>query len=901
MTGKIFFNTDIGEQPLVMTEAEYNDSFMKETVDYAIERFNKIDRHKPKTSASSIDAEGEISQNNVIAFVGDRGTGKTSCMLSVVNILQERERRSESKNYFMEMLDPSFFDEEHTILDILIGQLYAAFYSYSQHADQKRNNLIRDLVDDFKEVKDCLKFLGKSIDHDNDSLEELRGLAVGVQLKKAFRNLVEKLCQLFDTKRLVIPIDDIDLNTQQAFKMMELIRKYIMQDNTILLFAVKIPQLTNAVKLELSRQYAPILGREKHMTDADVAVMADRYVEKLIPIEGRVFMPDGDAILSRPLVVDRPENEYPVAGEAVPWLIFAKTRYLFYNTEGTYSRIIPRRLRELRQLVMLLYNLPDYDSDVSMYSDTEAGRQNNYNKSTFKNYFFNAIADALPATHRNIAEAIYNHRDYATFNKNIIELLNKFTHKVVPSSAKEEIESDRQTELSLIVAPENQPYNISTGDVMLYLDNLSKYSEDAEMQTLIFFVKSLYSIRLYELYDLRADVLEEGNPAQELAKPRLQNQLLTGIDDYSRLVGGSYITLTSGTFLPYEGSNMKIPRERKKIDGEKIREKIREVLAVWSKIEDRVTTSRKEGTELDADTIASLEEMVKTLRTIEFFMLCTQRYIPSESYRQAADVFYTRSLENVGNLLLDITAPLFTLQDIRRSYNRFDKRIFEVCTKLGVAPYRSLYSELMSTEDGSLQSFLSNVTIRNVEILEDLYDFVRRHRDGRNRDRQGRSLCDIYATFYQTLAEYRALTYPKTSDIARQTDYHTISLTPIGVFFSFLRPLPGAEPGVDMALFAEIAESADVEHGKIQLRSSYTRKYFRELIESNYPEVLKNADVEKRFNNVFMSETKKYGTAVIIEKLARISTQFDIVFTDIFEEGAASDYLQAVTNIITNQ
>ena len=71
--------------------------------------------------------------------------------------------------------------------------------------------------------------------------------------------------------------------------------------------------------------------------------------------------------------------------QAVPQLIFWKTRYLFYNSRAHESYIVPGNLRELRQLIKLLVVMPNY------YSVDAQGRTllpNWNNKTIFKQYFF---------------------------------------------------------------------------------------------------------------------------------------------------------------------------------------------------------------------------------------------------------------------------------------------------------------------------------------------------------------------------------------------------------------------------------------------------------------------------------------------------------------------------------
>lgn len=96
--------------------------------------------------------------------------------------------------------------------------------------------------------------------------------------------------------------------------------------------------------------------------------MASKYVTKLIPFGNRINMPKVSDFCNNPLYIydERKDQEtqsdnpnYNSVKEAVVQLIFSKTRYLFYNSKGSISPIVPNNLRSLRQLLGMLYRLPD--------------------------------------------------------------------------------------------------------------------------------------------------------------------------------------------------------------------------------------------------------------------------------------------------------------------------------------------------------------------------------------------------------------------------------------------------------------------------------------------------------------------------------------------------------------
>lgn len=100
------------EKPIVFVEGD-EDRVVIEKKDYGTSLFSS-----QYTAALGVlrrlidipnDDECYPGQGNsrIIAFCGDRGAGKTSCMMSVI--------------------DPSFFDESHNILELVLGQMYLRF------------------------------------------------------------------------------------------------------------------------------------------------------------------------------------------------------------------------------------------------------------------------------------------------------------------------------------------------------------------------------------------------------------------------------------------------------------------------------------------------------------------------------------------------------------------------------------------------------------------------------------------------------------------------------------------------------------------------------------------------------------------------------------------------------
>lgn len=69
--------------------------------------------------------------NNIFAFIGDRGSGKTSCMISVADFLITKNsdidwslypRLKNTKFETIDLIDPTYFDETHNLISLFLAK-----------------------------------------------------------------------------------------------------------------------------------------------------------------------------------------------------------------------------------------------------------------------------------------------------------------------------------------------------------------------------------------------------------------------------------------------------------------------------------------------------------------------------------------------------------------------------------------------------------------------------------------------------------------------------------------------------------------------------------------------------------------------------------------------------------
>ena len=850
----------IGEEtkPVIVDSKDYQDSLLGDQISQAIKCVKTIVDEFPSSQSWENTPFSDVYHNNIVSYIGDRGTGKTSCMYSVANILRQRGE----KYYCLDAIDPSFFDDHHNILQIVIGKMYGKFQKEYEVLLKygKKEHDIMNLSQRFLETKKHLRYLDKEPEYiDDNEMEDLHQLASGVDLKVSVMSLVDEFLRFFDKDVLVISIDDIDQNFTKAYEMAEQLRKYLIIPNVIIQLAVKIDQLSDIVQNKMATQYHNL---DKSRNPSVIKDMADRYIVKLLPLESRVYMPEMEVFFDDPLQIYNEGTiiEYGDVKTTVTQLIFIKCRYLFYNTRGTTSAIVPRNLRELRMLVSMLVRMPDYCT----YADDGSVVCAEVNKEVFKNYFFNDWLNKLNDSLKGIAVDLINENEPTRFNKKVIRLLYdetgypyNFNGEKLPNY------------LLPIVQDNNANYNVSIGDAFTYMDYLSKVDSRKDWHLLVFFIKSLYSIRLFEYYNILTENLKMIDDSEKDSKPYRRYDILENVSYLQKFVGGSYYYLSGDTLIAKSFDlNKDNQREIRLIDGQRLNELIRDVVFRYSDIKKQTQTQKTLFTQ--------------DLQMAEFFMLTASRHIVSKTggkesanYRDSLEAYYDKNLSQVTNIEFNIMTPFFSLLDVEHTYRRFNPLIFSISKawndiKNGfISLYNLIIRECNDCNDYlPEQNLLSKATIRNAEIAEDLYLFLEKRR-ANLRPASGGEI-GVLAEFCRNVFSYQIGTYDTWKKEDGKPTHNLIRFIPFKVLAEFLFECK------DQSKFYNIYNK--VLANKVTpykfLDKSMSRDNLWMIIIEMYPN-LNTIEHHEEFLYRFRSN-KKYNRATIIQKLDALSKMWGL-------------------------
>lgn len=355
---------------------------------------------------------GEVSQDisfaknsNIIAFMGRRGNGKTTAINEFSNILRSYQKGAKNWNsvlscqtkrepgcrfHVMTPIDASVLDKKEDLIELIWANMYREFERYSRRKKPSfmEDELDKKIVKEFDEVyknyvnvghhEEQREVLGDTV------LVKLKNISSSLRTREAFTALVTDFLKLLDGEEyrgdsaLVIAVDDLDMNIEKGYEMLEQLHKYLADRRIVILTAVDYDQM----RLICERDFLDVLtpGRGKWNDEKELGEKARRlsndYLLKVIPLPNRIYIPGRDVIFKRSLVEYRNKIESK-QGTVAPMKNFLLAKIsvkmdIFYDTKGSKKHFcLPDTVREFMSYNSFL------DSLISMeeIDNAEMGRK----------------------------------------------------------------------------------------------------------------------------------------------------------------------------------------------------------------------------------------------------------------------------------------------------------------------------------------------------------------------------------------------------------------------------------------------------------------------------------------------------------------------------------------------
>lgn len=228
--------------------------------------------------------------NDTITILGSRGSGKTSFLMS---ILQRYNGHDDIE--IIELIDPTLIEEKGHIFLTLISLI----------TDKVEKKISKNECDPCckkyrqrKSWDDKLKRLAAglpSIDIDNGSLysnwhdpehvmrKGLDAVKAAKELEENFNKIVEEALNILGKKAFLIAFDDIDVNFNNGWKVLETIRKYLTSPHIITLLSGDLKLFSKAIRKHQWKN----LGNDLLTWEGEKLEKIEKYDELVTEIESQ--------------------------------------------------------------------------------------------------------------------------------------------------------------------------------------------------------------------------------------------------------------------------------------------------------------------------------------------------------------------------------------------------------------------------------------------------------------------------------------------------------------------------------------------------------------------------------------------------------------------------------------
>lgn len=301
------------EVNIILNESLNARSFDESNMIHQLE-FEKVKKLIAKQIAEADLSHAEV--HHTISIFGERGTGKTSFLESVLQYYSNNS--VDSQTCVLDLIDPTMIEEKgHVFLLIvsLINQkVRDALCGHSANPEKKAfltdwecamNKLAKGIP--------SLDRVGETFENTSwadDTFIMRRGLESvhsAFQLSRHFNECIKLALDILDKKAFLIAFDDIDVDFRKGWPVLETIRKYLCTPRIITLLSgdlhlysinVRKQQWYNFGKALLKNEYDGCeynKGQYTHLVDE----MENQYMLKLFKAENRVKLFTVDEALRR--------------------------------------------------------------------------------------------------------------------------------------------------------------------------------------------------------------------------------------------------------------------------------------------------------------------------------------------------------------------------------------------------------------------------------------------------------------------------------------------------------------------------------------------------------------------------------------------------------------------------
>lgn len=501
-----------------------------------LDDFDKISNDKEKFSVNGMTDEcyaGKFSlykeMSKVIAISGERGSGKTSLLKSLKNILEE-------EYHVFDIIGPEVLSSDLSIIDIFVSMLRDIVNSldsecFSTCVLTKLNAQLKSITASISVDKQKEDYFKNG--HSDSSI--LESLNKRVHLDELFGSFLEDLLSILQInnsylKDFVFIIDDLDLVKNQLIaKLLNDIQRYL-DKKIIIIFAYRERQLENSLFEDLITDNQRLLERAV-IDNGEVFSQINQFLLKLVPLGNRVTLFSKKDLLNKDMQVilksidlglDRELRIFKLNNESInneenhaltveDWFykfIFIRTDLNIrpIDSRENTQLLLPQSLREIIQVAEIFSEMKPLKGEKG---DTKFFQGLIENLSEFKQYIDYKITSQFSAN-PDILKFFREWDSAKPYSKNYL------TYSYIYNISKNKHEKgsiNYTTEFYPFNLSNREEYNLTIGDVLAIVEEYKRLPIILHLNLeyhFCYLIKINYSIylslKLFQTFEKRKEV-----------------------------------------------------------------------------------------------------------------------------------------------------------------------------------------------------------------------------------------------------------------------------------------------------------------------------------------------------------------------------------------------------------
>lgn len=244
----------------------------------------------------------KVRLHDTITILGSRGSGKSTFIYSLLEYYRKE------KNVVVINIDPTLIEEKgHVFLTILsqikkeVDKVLSKSDCNPESESYRKNRTWRQKLKDLAAGIPSLDKIGLGYEKWQDAEfimdKGLRSVSAAVSLESDFNELLEIGLEIQDKKAYLLALDDIDIDFQKGWPVLEIIRKYLTSPYIITLLSGDLKLFSKAIRKQQWKNFGKALLKNegeqlKRMSDYDdlVTEMEGQYLQKVMQPQRRIHL-----------------------------------------------------------------------------------------------------------------------------------------------------------------------------------------------------------------------------------------------------------------------------------------------------------------------------------------------------------------------------------------------------------------------------------------------------------------------------------------------------------------------------------------------------------------------------------------------------------------------------------